>query len=124
MLHCFLVRHTFLFRQFEFPPLLRLCSLVNFQTDLHEIFTVGWHWAIEQMIKFWWRSESPSRYRDCFPHLSLLGDTESGINWLCYMTLQCTACIVRLPGIAMATMTSLRHQPRLWYSHICAEKGR
>jgi len=30
----------------------------NFRTDLHEIFMEGWQWAIEQMIKFWWRSGS------------------------------------------------------------------
>jgi len=28
----------------------------NFQTVLHDIFRQGWQWAIEQMIKFWWRS--------------------------------------------------------------------
>jgi len=50
----------------------------NFRTDLHEIFREGWQWATEQMIKFPWRSGSPSGYRDCFPDLSLLGDTESG----------------------------------------------
>jgi len=31
----------------------------NFRTDLHEIFReLGWQWANEQMIKFWWRSAS------------------------------------------------------------------
>jgi len=30
------------------------------------------------MIKFWWRSGSPSGYRDCFLDSSLLGDPESG----------------------------------------------
>ena len=30
----------------------------NVQTDLHEIFRECWQWASEQMIKFWWRSES------------------------------------------------------------------
>jgi len=30
------------------------------------------------VIKFWWRSGSPSGYRDCFPDSSLLGDTETG----------------------------------------------
>jgi len=34
-------------------------------------------------------------YRDCFPGLSLLGDTESGINRLRCATLQCTACTSR-----------------------------
>ena len=28
----------------------------NFRTDLHEIFREGWQWAVEQTIKFWWRS--------------------------------------------------------------------
>jgi len=51
------------------PPLsslfvcLSLCLFVcllatlreNFSTDLHEIFREAWQWAIEQMIKFWWR---------------------------------------------------------------------
>jgi len=32
----------------------------NFQTDLHEIFGEGWQWAKEQMIKFWWRSQTHS----------------------------------------------------------------
>jgi len=54
----------------------------NFRTDLHEILREGWQWANEQMIKFWWRSGSPSGYRDCFPDSSLLGDTESGLNRL------------------------------------------
>jgi len=65
----------------------------NFRTDLHEIFTEGW--ADEETIKFWWRSRSPSGYRDCFPDSSLLGDTESGINRLRCATLQCTACASR-----------------------------
>jgi len=67
----------------------------NFLTDLHEIFREGWQWASEQMFKFWWRSGSLSGYRDCFPDLSLLGDTESGINRLRCTTLQCTACTSR-----------------------------
>jgi len=28
--------------------------------DLYKIFREGWQWANEQMIKFWWRSGSPS----------------------------------------------------------------
>jgi len=39
----------------------------NFRTNLHEIFREGWQWDNEQMVKFWWRSGSPSRCRDCFP---------------------------------------------------------
>ena len=51
------------------PPLRRLCfrrclsvcllatlRKNNSRTDLHEIFRIGWQWANEQMIKFWWRS--------------------------------------------------------------------
>jgi len=34
----------------------------NFGTDLHEIFSEGWQWASEQMIKFWWRYGSLSGY--------------------------------------------------------------
>jgi len=69
---------------------------------LHEIFREGWQFANEQMIRFWWRSGSPSGYRDSFTDLSLLRDTESGINRLHCATLQ---------GIAIATMTSLHHWP-------------
>jgi len=29
--------------------------------DLHEIFREDWQWVNEQMIKFWWRSESVIR---------------------------------------------------------------
>ena len=35
----------------------------HFRTDLHEIFTKGWQWAIEQMITFWWRSGLRIRIR-------------------------------------------------------------
>jgi len=38
----------------------------NFQTDLHEIFREGWQWANEQMMKFLWRSGSPTGYRVVF----------------------------------------------------------
>jgi len=56
----------------------------NFWTNLHEISREGWQWASEQTITFWWRSGSPSGYRDCFPDSSLLGDTEvvNGVNLL------------------------------------------
>jgi len=37
----------------------------NFRIDLREIFREGWQWAIEQLIKFWWRSDTnPDPYRD------------------------------------------------------------
>jgi len=55
---------------------LSLCLLEtaqNYGTDLHEIFTEGRKWAIEQPIKFWWRSGSPSGYRDCFQNSTLFG---------------------------------------------------
>jgi len=51
--------------------------LKNFRTDLHKIFREGWQWTREQMVKFCWRSGSPSAYRDCFPDSILLGDRES-----------------------------------------------
>jgi len=72
------------------------------------------------MIKFWWRSGSPSGYGDCFPDSSLFAalfycalvfligavymvnkveyisrDTESVINRLRCATLQCRACMSR-----------------------------
>ena len=34
----------------------------NFKVDLHEISREGWQLASEQMVKFWWRSESVSRH--------------------------------------------------------------
>ena len=76
----------------------------NFQTSLHQTFREGWQWANEQMIKFWWRSGSPSGYRDSFPDSSLLGDTESDINDCAAQ--HCSAGHA-LAGIAIATMTSL-----------------
>ena len=36
--------------------LANLCK--NFLTDLHDIFSEGWQWASEQMIKFCWQSGS------------------------------------------------------------------
>ena len=43
-----------------------LCK--TFVADLHEIFSEVWHWqwGNEQVIKFRWRSGSPSGYSDCF----------------------------------------------------------
>jgi len=54
----------------------------NFRIDLHEIFRESLQLPDEQMVKFWWRSGSPSGYSDCFLDSSLLRDTESGINRL------------------------------------------
>jgi len=51
---------------------LSVCLSVS-RTDLHETFREGWQWSSKQIIKFWWRSGSPSGYRDCFPDLSSLG---------------------------------------------------
>jgi len=60
------------------PPPRRLCcrrclsvclletSRRNSRTDLPEFFREYCQWANEKMIKFWWRSGSPSGYRDCF----------------------------------------------------------
>jgi len=68
----------------------------------------------KQMIKFWWRSRSPSGYRDRFPDWSLLGDTESGINRLHCTTLQYKACTSRHRHSNYDFITSPAHdrQPR------------
>jgi len=87
----------------------------HLRTDLHESCREGQQWANEQLIKFWWRSGLPSGYMDCFPDVSLLGDTESGVSRLRCATLQSRACT---RGIAIATMTSLRHRPLAYrYMH-------
>jgi len=97
---------------------LSLCLLAtlrkNFPTDLHDIFREGWQWAAEQMVKFRWRSGSPSGYGDCFPDASLMGDTESGINQLHIATLQCTACTSRHRHSNCDVITAPAHdrQPR------------
>jgi len=79
--------------------------------------STGANVANEQTIKFWWRSGSPSGYRDCFPDLSLLGDTESGINRLRCATLQCTACTSRHRHSNYDVTTSPAHniQPRHYW---------
>jgi len=87
----------------------------HLRPNLHESCREGQQWASEQLIKFWWRSGLPCGYRDCFPDVSLLGDTESGVNRLRCATLQSRA---RTRGIAIATMTSLRHRPLAYrYMH-------
>jgi len=70
----------------------------NRWTDLCQIHTedvfgpsLGWVW-MPKLVKFWWRSGSPSGYRNRFLDSSLLGDTENGINRLRCATLQGTAC--------------------------------
>jgi len=97
---------------YVFDVCLSVCNFVqkNGRTDLHQIFTEGCRWANEQMRKFWWRSGSPSGYRDCFPDSSLLGDTESGTNRLRCATLQCRACTSRHRH-TMHRYPSLRHRP-------------
>ena len=71
---------------------------INFWTELHEIFREGWQWADEQIIKFLWRSGSPSGYRDCFPDWSLLGHTRkrlTDINLLLILIRQMAALVRR-----------------------------
>ena len=69
-----------------FRRCLSVCLLAtlrkNFRTDLHESFREGWQWTNEQLIKFWWRSGSPSGYTGLFSGFVTMGDTESGINRL------------------------------------------
>ena len=76
---------------FQLAPPRRLCNRrclsvcllatlrKNFRTDLHKFFKVGQQWANEQVVKFWWRSGSPSGYRDCFPD-SLLWEIRKVVN--------------------------------------------
>jgi len=72
--------------------------------------------ANEQLLRFWWRSGSPTGYRDCFFDSSLLGDTESGINRLRCATLQCTACTSRHRHSNCDVITSPAHdRQRDWY---------
>jgi len=66
---------------------------------------------LKKLVKFWWRSGSPSLYRDCFRDSSILGDTESGINRLRCSTLQCRACTSRRRHSNYDVVTSLRHRP-------------
>ena len=63
-------------KEHMFSSLFVCLSVSNF-VQKHEIFREGWQWANEQTIKFLWRSGSQPVYRDCFPDLSLLGDTDS-----------------------------------------------
>jgi len=88
------------------PPPRRICNrhctsvylfatfCKSFETDLHEIFRERWQWVSEQMVKFWWRSVSPSRYRDCFLDSSLLGDTESASSHSFILTRHMPAVVI------------------------------
>jgi len=104
-------------RRLCFRRCLSVCQFVcllatlhkHVRTDVREIFTEGWKWADEQMIKSWWRSVS---YRL---------DTGIVFRIRYYWEIQklaSTNCTARrcsgghaLSGIAIATMTSLRHRP-------------
>jgi len=114
---------------FLLPPPSRICNCVvyssvcllatlrkNFQTNLHEIFRECWQWTSEEMVEFWWWSGSQSGYRDCFPDSSLLGDMESGINWLRCTLPQCTACTSRHRRNNYDVITSAAHDRQQdWY---------
>jgi len=67
--------------------------------DLHEIFSERWQWANEQAIKFWWRSGSPSGYRDCFPDsfvtIGRYGKWLTDINLLLILIRQMAALVRR-----------------------------
>ena len=84
------------------PPPRRICFRRCFSvcvSNFAQNFPSGFAWnfqgrlamANEQLVKFWWRSGSPSGCGDSFPGSSLLGDTESGINRLRCATLQSTS---------------------------------
>jgi len=67
----------------------------NLRMDLHENNRDDWQWAIEQTVKFWYRSGSPSEYRDCFPYSSLLGKWLTDINLLLILIRQMAALVRR-----------------------------
>jgi len=60
---------------------------------------------VSKCLNFGGDPDHDLQYSDCFTDPPLLEDTESVINRLRCETLQCWA------GIAIATMTSLRHRP-------------
>jgi len=64
--------------------------------------------ANEQMIKLWWRSGSPSGYRDVF-RIRHYWEIRKVVSTDC-AAWGCRAGHA-LAGIAIATMTSLRHRP-------------
>ena len=82
----------------------------NFETDLHEIFRECWQWVNEQMIKFWWRSVSPSGYRDCLLDSSLLGDMESASS-------RSFVLIRHMPAVVIIKLEDTERFARLrdWY---------
>ena len=83
----------------------------NFQIDLREIFSEGWQWANEQMIKFRWQSISPSGYRDCFP------DTlQKVINGHSFILIRQMAALVRRALVKVCTVPVLLVN---YYIHIC-----
>ena len=52
--HCYLHQGGYVYSSLFVCLLATLCT--NFRTDLHAIFTEGWQWANEQMVKFGWQS--------------------------------------------------------------------
>jgi len=88
--HCYLRQVRLCFRRCLSVYLSVSNFAQNFRTDWHEIRREGWQWADEQMIKFWWRSGSPSLSGIVFRIRHYLDKTytESGINQLRCATLQ------------------------------------
>ena len=89
-----------------------VCLLATAQ-KLPNGFAWNFQWRLSMgqwtMVKFWWRSGSPSGYRDCFPDSSLLEDTENRINRLRCATLQCRACTSRRRHSNYDVITSPAH---------------
>jgi len=82
----------------------------SFPTDLHEIFREGWQRANEQMTKFWWRSGSPSEYRNCF-RIRHYWEIRKVVSTDCAGR-RCRAGHAPA-GITIATITSLRRRPTI-----------
>ena len=65
---------------------------------------------VNKMIKFWWRSGSPSGYRDCFPDSSLYWQIRKVVSTDCAARC-CSAGHALAAAVAIETVTSLRHRP-------------
>ena len=68
---------------------------------MHEIFSQGWQWANEQLIKFWWRARSVSEYVDCFL------DIREVVNGHVFTLIRQMATLVRRALVEVCTVQML-----------------
>jgi len=91
--------------------------LKNFRTDLREIFREGWQSASEQMVKFWWRSGSPSGYRIVFRirHYWEIRKVVNDINLLLILIRQMATLVRRaLAEVCTVTVATWRSGNGVW----------